>query len=68
MTQPAAATARRLAREAAYRTRYRVNAYPMIYLPMARLRHRSNPDYPVSRGTELVLEAFGRAGSTFALY
>jgi hypothetical protein len=57
-----------LAREAAYRTRYRVNANPAVYLPLARMRHRHNPDYPVSRGTELVLEAFGRAGSTFALY
>ena len=32
------------------------------------MRHRDNPDYPVSRGTELALEAFGRAGSTYALY
>jgi hypothetical protein len=57
-----------LAREAAYRTRYRVMTYPAVYLPMARMRHRANPDYPVSRGTELVLEGFGRAGSTYALY
>jgi hypothetical protein len=56
-----------LAREAAYRTRYRVNSYPSVYLPLARARHRQNPDYPVARGTEFVLEGFGRAGSTFAL-
>jgi hypothetical protein len=57
-----------LAREAAYRTRYQVNAHPSLYMPLARVRHRQSPDYPVSRGTEFVLEGFGRAGSTFALY
>jgi hypothetical protein len=70
MSRPASAPSRLslLAGEVAYRTRYRVNAYPAVYLPLARVRHRDNPDCPVSRGTELVLEAFGRAGSTFALY
>ena len=70
MSHPASAPSRLslLKGEAAYRTRYRVNAYPAVYLPLARMRHRDNPDCPVSRGTELVLEAFGRAGSTFALY
>ncbi len=68
MPQLTSAGFRRLAREAAYRTRYRVNVYPGIYIPMARLRHRGSPDYPLNRGTELVLEAFGRAGSTYALY
>jgi hypothetical protein len=57
-----------LKREAAYRTRYRVNAYPAAYLPLARVRHRHSPDYPISRGTELVIEAFGRSGSTFAFH
>ena len=70
MSRPASAPSRLslLKGEAAYRTRYLVNAYPVVYLPFARMRHRDNPDCPVSRGTELVLEAFGRAGSTYALY
>lgn len=58
----------RLTAEAAYRTRYWVNAHPWLYLPIARARHRQNPDYPVTRGTEFVLEGFGRSGSTFALF
>jgi hypothetical protein len=70
MSRPASAPSRLslLKGEAAYRTRYLVNAYPAVYLPLARVRHRDNPDCPVSRDTELVLEAFGRSGSTFALY
>ena len=46
--------------------RYLVNAYPALYLPVARIRHRGSPSYVVRRDTELVIEAFGRAGSTFA--
>lgn len=50
----------------AYRVRYLVNAYPALYLPLARIRHRHSPSYLVGPATDLVIEAFGRAGSTFA--
>jgi hypothetical protein len=43
-----------------------VNAYPALYLPAARLRHRHSPSFLADRDTDLVIEAFGRAGSTFA--
>lgn len=57
----------RSAREVSYRTRYLLNAYPAVYMPMGRVRHRGNPDYLVTRETELVIEGCGRAGSTFAV-
>jgi hypothetical protein len=50
----------------AYRMRYLVNAYPALYLPLARIRHRHSPSYVAGPDTDLVIEAFGRAGSTFA--
>ena len=53
-------------RNFAYRARYLVNAYPAIYMPIARLRHRGSAEYCVSRDTEIVIEGFGRAGNTFA--
>jgi hypothetical protein len=51
----------------AYRLRYLVNAYPALYLPLARVRHRDVPDWNVGRDCELVIEAFGRSGNTFAV-
>jgi hypothetical protein len=53
-----------------YRLRYFVNAYPALYMPLARVRHREPaPTFPiVTRDTELVIEGFGRAGSTFAQF
>jgi hypothetical protein len=66
-------TAKRHLREASYRTRYLWNAYPPVFLPIARLRYHGDPTAVVGRrvvrrDTELVLEGFGRAGSTFALF
>jgi hypothetical protein len=57
----------RRGRELSYRTRYLLNAYPAVYMPMGRLRHRGRPEYLVERDTELVIEGCGRAGSTFAV-
>jgi hypothetical protein len=57
----------RVIREVRYSTRYVVNAYPVIYMPLARIRHRSQDDWSVRRDTELVVEGFGRSGSTFAV-
>jgi len=56
--------------EIRYRLRYFVNAYPALYMPLARLRHRDpSRTFPiVTRDTELVIEGFGRAGSTFAQF
>jgi hypothetical protein len=56
--------------ELRYRLRYFVNAYPLLYMPMARVRHRDPAvTFPiVTRDTELVIEGFGRAGSTFAQF
>jgi hypothetical protein len=53
-------------RNLAYRARYLVNAYPALYMPIGRFRHRHSSDYCVGPGTEIVIEGFGRAGSTFA--
>jgi hypothetical protein len=53
-------------RNFAYRSRYLINAYPLLYMPIGRWRHRHSSDYCVSRDTEVVIEGFGRAGSTFA--
>ena len=58
----------RHAREFSYRARYLVNAYPAVYMPVGRVRHRGRAEYLVTRDTELVIEGCGRAGSTFALF
>ena len=55
-----------LTRNFAYRSRYLINAYPLLYMPIGRWRHRHSSDYCVSPDTEIVIEGFGRAGSTFA--
>lgn len=57
----------RRGRELSYRSRYLLNAYPALYMPMGRVRHRGRPEYLVERDTELVIEGCGRAGSTFAV-
>lgn len=54
--------------EVSYRVRYLLNAYPAVYMPLGRWRSRGRPEYIVTRDTELVLEAFGRAGSTFVWF
>jgi hypothetical protein len=38
----------------------------MLYMPMARYRHRYSMDRIVRADTDLVIEAFGRTGTTFA--
>src|SRR5437762_13063258 len=53
-------------RNFAYRSRYLVNAYPALYMPIGRFRHRHSTDYCVSSETDLVIEGFGRAHSTCA--
>jgi hypothetical protein len=60
------AQSRSLREEIAYRVRYFVNAYPSLYMPMARYRHRDSDDRIVRENTDLVIEAFGRTGTTFA--
>lgn len=55
------------AREGAYRMRYLLNAYPVVYRPLAWIRHRDQDDWSVRRDTELTIEGFGRSGSTFAV-
>jgi hypothetical protein len=60
----------RLARwihEIPYELRYVVNAYPLIYMPLARVRHRDRDGWTVRGDTELVIEGFGRSGSTFVV-
>ena len=37
-----------------------------LYMPIARLRHRHSEDRIVNADTDLVIEAFGRTGTTFA--
>jgi hypothetical protein len=68
--QPAATVVpppvRSLREEIAYRVRYFVNAYPILYMPTARIRHRDSDDRTVRDNTDLVIEAFGRTGTTFA--
>lgn len=49
-----------------YRFLYFLNAYPSIYMPIARARYRRLDDFLVCRDTDLVIEAFGRSGTTFA--
>jgi hypothetical protein len=62
-----ATTLPRSTRELSYRARYLLNAYPAVYMPVGRVRHRGKPSYLVTRDTEFVLEGCGRAGSTFAM-
>jgi hypothetical protein len=57
----------RRARQARYSARYLLNAYPAVYVPLARLRHGTRQDRLVRRDTELVIEGFGRSGNTFAV-
>ena len=57
----------RLLSETVYRTRYLVNGYPLLYFPEAWIRYGSRPEYLVRTDTELVVEGFGRAGSTFVV-
>jgi hypothetical protein len=54
-------------RELVYSTRYVVNGYPTIYLPLTRVRHRRDAHWIVRPDTELVLEGFARSGNTFAV-
>jgi len=63
---PVAVPNRSLRQEISYRVRYFVNAYPLLYMPMARYRHRYKMDRIVDADTDLVIEAFGRTGTTFA--
>ncbi len=51
-----------------YRFLYWINAYPSIFMPLARIRHSKSIDVLVTPETDLVIEGFGRAGSTFANY
>jgi hypothetical protein len=44
-----------------------VNAYPVVYRPLGRIRHRDRDDWSVRRDTDLTIEGFGRSGSTFAV-
>jgi hypothetical protein len=52
--------------EIKYRLLYFVNAYPAIYMPIARIKYRRLNDLLVDWDTDLVIEAFGRSGTTFA--
>jgi hypothetical protein len=49
-----------------YRAHYFMNAYPWLYMPLVRYRHRFSVDRVVDHDTDLVIEAFGRSGTTFA--
>src|SRR5271170_975390 len=55
-----------LREEVKYRFLYLLNAYPAIYMPVARLRYHGANDLLVDGDTDLVIEAFGRSGTTFA--
>lgn len=55
-----------LRREIYYRVHSLMTAYPMLYLPLVRYRHRFLVDRVVNHDTDLVIEAFGRSGTTFA--
>jgi hypothetical protein len=57
----------RSAQRVRYSIRYLLNGYPAVYLPLARLRQGSREERVVGRGTELVIEGFGRSGNTFAV-
>jgi hypothetical protein len=64
--QSSRAAIRSQRREIFYRVRYFVNAYPALYMPWARYHHRYSMDRIVRPDTDLVIEAFGRTGTTFA--
>ena len=49
-----------------YRALYFLNAYPSLYMPIASIRYLRSTDLLVTRDTQLVIEGFGRSGSTFA--
>jgi hypothetical protein len=49
-----------------YRARYFINGYPLLYMPLVRYQHRYAVDRVVAPDTDLVIEAFGRTGTTFA--
>jgi hypothetical protein len=55
------------ARAIPYSLRYAVNAYPSLYGPVVRLRHRDEPSWVVDARTDLVIEGMGRSGNTFAV-
>lgn len=61
-----AAPACSLRKEISYRVHYLINAYPLLYMPLARFRHRFSQDRVVRNDTDFVIEAFGRTGTTFA--
>jgi hypothetical protein len=63
---PVAVPKRALREEISYRLRYFINAYPVLYMPWARYHHRYSMDRIVRHDTDLVIEAFGRTGTTFA--
>lgn len=54
-------------REAQYTIRYVANVHPWIYMPLARRWHADMEHRFVESDTELVIEGFGRSGSTFAV-
>ncbi len=55
------------ARGLVYSARYLVNAYPAIYMPIARLRHGHRDNWALSRDTDLVIEGLARSGNTFVV-
>jgi hypothetical protein len=67
---PAHSGARTTARtkEMYYRFRYFISGYPLLYMPLVRYQHRYKLDRVVTPETDLVIEAFGRTGTTFANY
>lgn len=54
-------------RERRYATRYLVSAYPSPYLTWARRHYVGTGIVVVDDDTDLVIEGFGRSGSTFAV-
>lgn len=52
-------------RQLKYRFIYWVSAYPIV-MPLARVKFRNLNDLLVTRDTGLVIEGFGRSGTTFA--
>jgi hypothetical protein len=54
-------------RQLRYVARYRVSLHPSIYMPFARRHYAGTGIEVVGPDTELVIEGFGRSGSTFAV-
>lgn len=54
-------------RQFQYTLRYVVNVHPSIYMPLARRWHSDLENRFVDRDVELVIEGFGRSGSSFAV-